>query len=65
VELARDFAGWVESDDRFEVVAPVHLSLVCFRLRSGDEANERRHVEHAWDIIRSCADAPGEAKRET
>jgi aromatic-L-amino-acid decarboxylase len=27
------FADWVRSDERFEVVAPVPLGLVCFRLR--------------------------------
>ena len=28
------------ADDRFEIVAPHPFSLVCFRLRAGDEANE-------------------------
>jgi aromatic-L-amino-acid/L-tryptophan decarboxylase len=41
VRLARDFAGWVEADDRFELAAPVPLNLVCFRHRGGDEANQR------------------------
>jgi len=31
VALAQEFAGWVRGDDRFEVVAPHPLSLVCFR----------------------------------
>jgi aromatic-L-amino-acid/L-tryptophan decarboxylase len=91
VELARAFAAWVEEDSRFEVAAPVHLSLVCFRLRGDDERNQRlldavngsgiylthtkvagqttlrlaiggtyteqRHVEHAWTVVRTCADA--------
>jgi len=38
VELAREFAGWVAGDPRFELCAPVPLNLVCFRLRAGDEA---------------------------
>jgi aromatic-L-amino-acid decarboxylase len=41
VALAREFAGWVKADDRFELAAPVPLNLVCFRLKSGDVANQR------------------------
>jgi aromatic-L-amino-acid decarboxylase len=41
VRLARDFAEMVEADDRFELVAPVPLNLVCFRHRDGDETNQR------------------------
>ena len=38
VALAREFAGRVEADDRFEIVAPYPFSLVCFRLRAtGDQ----------------------------
>lgn len=40
VALAARFAGWVRADARFEVVAPHPFSLVCFRLRAGDEVNE-------------------------
>jgi aromatic-L-amino-acid/L-tryptophan decarboxylase len=29
--LAQDFAAWVRADPSWEVVAPVPLSLVCFR----------------------------------
>jgi len=41
VELAQQFAGWVKSDDRFELAAPVPLNLVCFRHKGGDESNQR------------------------
>jgi aromatic-L-amino-acid decarboxylase len=37
--LARELARRVEADDRFELCAPVPLSLVCFRLRESDSAN--------------------------
>ncbi|MBM3880266.1 MAG: aspartate aminotransferase family protein [Verrucomicrobia bacterium] len=41
VELAQQFAAWVQVDAQFELaVAPV-LNLVCFRHRGGDEVNER------------------------
>jgi len=33
VRLAQRFARLVETDERFEIVAPVPFSLVCFRLR--------------------------------
>jgi aromatic-L-amino-acid decarboxylase len=32
---------WIEEDDRFEVMAPVPLNLICFRHKNGDEFNER------------------------
>jgi aromatic-L-amino-acid decarboxylase len=41
VRLAQEFAGWVRSDSRFELAAPVPLNLVCFRLRSGDADNQK------------------------
>jgi aromatic-L-amino-acid decarboxylase len=43
--LAQSFAGWVAADSRFELMAPVPFSTVCFRLRAGsaeaDELNQR------------------------
>ena len=41
VSLAKEFATWVEADPRFELAAPVPLSLVCFRHVGGDETNQR------------------------
>jgi aromatic-L-amino-acid decarboxylase len=40
VRLAQEFVAWVRDDARFEIAAPAKLNLVCFRLRSGDEANQ-------------------------
>ncbi len=43
IRLAEIFKEWVEKDDRFELMAPVPVSLVCFRLndgRSEDQLNE-------------------------
>lgn len=40
-QWAKDLAAEIERDARFEVVAPVTLSLVCFRLRGTDEQNLR------------------------
>lgn len=41
VQLAQQFADWVRKDDRFELAAPAPLSLVCFRHKAGDAANQR------------------------
>ena len=41
IAWASDLANWVEADDRFELVAPQVLSLVCFRHTDGDEAGRR------------------------
>src|SRR5450755_640059 len=41
VEVAQSFAAWVQQDERFEVVAPVPLNLVCFRYRGSEEENQQ------------------------
>lgn len=41
LEMAQELAARVDADGRFEVVAPMTLNLVCFRLRGSDENNER------------------------
>jgi aromatic-L-amino-acid/L-tryptophan decarboxylase len=40
IALAQDFANRVRADHRFELAAPAPLNLVCFRLKSGDAANQ-------------------------
>ncbi|NNC97764.1 MAG: aspartate aminotransferase family protein [Gammaproteobacteria bacterium] len=39
VAIAREFASWVEASDKFEIVAPHPLNLVCFRLKGSDAEN--------------------------
>jgi aromatic-L-amino-acid decarboxylase len=41
VRIAQKFADWVRDDSRFELAAPVPLNLICFRLRSGDDDNQK------------------------
>lgn len=41
VAAAQELASWIESDPNFELAALVPLNLVCFRLRGGDDVNER------------------------
>jgi len=50
IRLAQMFRGWVEEHENFELMAPVDVSLVCFRLndgRSEEDLNElnRRLLE--------------------
>ncbi|MCC6458217.1 MAG: aspartate aminotransferase family protein [Caldilineaceae bacterium] len=40
VQLAQDFARWVEASSDFEVAAPSPLNLVCFRHQAGDAFNQ-------------------------
>ncbi|MGD9689761.1 MAG: pyridoxal-dependent decarboxylase [Phycisphaerales bacterium] len=41
VRLAELFESLVRSDDRFEIVTPARLGLVCFRLCAGDDPTRR------------------------
>ncbi len=41
VELAQQFARWIEAADDFELTVPAPLNLVCFRHQGGDEVNRR------------------------
>jgi aromatic-L-amino-acid decarboxylase len=36
IRLARLFASWIETDTRFQLLAPVTMAVVCFRLTKGD-----------------------------
>jgi aromatic-L-amino-acid decarboxylase len=40
IRLAELFEGWVRDEPGWEVVAPRHFSLVCFRLDADDDENE-------------------------
>ncbi len=40
IRLAQLFKEWVEAHDLFEIMAPVPLSLVCFRLNDGSPEDE-------------------------
>jgi aromatic-L-amino-acid decarboxylase len=57
VALTGTLAHWVAADDRFEVVAPAPLNLLCVRLRDEDPvAGDAR-----TDALISAANASGEA----
>ena len=41
VELTQQLASWVAADDRFEIVAPHPLNLLCIRVVGGDALTEQ------------------------
>ena len=41
IRLAALFEGWVRAEPGWEITAPRHFSLVCFRKEGSDEENER------------------------
>jgi aromatic-L-amino-acid decarboxylase len=41
VELAQEFARWVEEDPDFELAVPPPLNLVCFRHLGGEAVNQK------------------------
>jgi aromatic-L-amino-acid/L-tryptophan decarboxylase len=48
IRLARLFAGWVEADAAFELMAPAPMAVVCFRVRvpeASDAALDRLNEE--------------------
>lgn len=57
VALTDQLAGWVAADDRFEVMAPHPLNLICLRVRgsSPDDGDART------DALVEAANATGEA----
>jgi aromatic-L-amino-acid/L-tryptophan decarboxylase len=53
MRLARLFADWIDSSDRFERVAPVPFSVVCFRLRG--DADDETHAR-VLDAVNASGD---------
>ena len=56
IELARTFARWVDESERFERVAPVPFSVVCFRLRGGTDEQHAQlldAVNRSGDVVLS------------
>ncbi|MFM8603192.1 MAG: pyridoxal phosphate-dependent decarboxylase family protein [Gemmatimonadota bacterium] len=49
--LAQEFAGWVTAEPAWEVVAPVPMSVVCFRHRPAGLTDERALEAHNAKIL--------------
>jgi aromatic-L-amino-acid/L-tryptophan decarboxylase len=45
VELAQKFLNWVRDDDRFEILAPAPLNLICFRVKTPDGESDALNAE--------------------
>ena len=52
IDLAQDFASWIKESNRFELVVPPPLNLICFRHKRGDEMNRRllEHLNRSGDL---------------
>jgi aromatic-L-amino-acid/L-tryptophan decarboxylase len=51
LDLAREFAGWVDDDASFERLAPVPFSVVVFRYRPAGVTDEQRLDELNMQIL--------------
>ena len=45
IRLAQQFAGWIDASDRFERVAPVPFSVVCFRVKDATDEEHARLLD--------------------
>src|SRR6516165_855803 len=45
IQLANLLANWIESDNRFELAAPVSMGVVCFRFVGNDESSRRSEAK--------------------
>jgi len=45
MRLARVLANWIDESDRFDRVAPVPFSVVCFRLRDASDDEQQRILD--------------------
>jgi aromatic-L-amino-acid decarboxylase len=41
IELAKEFADWIEKEKDFELMAPVPFSTVCFRANPGNKTEQQ------------------------
>jgi aromatic-L-amino-acid/L-tryptophan decarboxylase len=56
VRLAQEFAACVRNDSRFELAAPAHLNLVCFRLRAGGRTSQDQPNQQLMDRLNASGD---------
>ncbi|MCP4602924.1 MAG: aspartate aminotransferase family protein [Proteobacteria bacterium] len=48
IRLANMFEKWVQESDKFELMAPVNLSVVCFRLNNGSSEDELNDINQRF-----------------
>ncbi len=49
IRLAKLFEGWVKKEEAFEVMAPVNLSVVCFRLNNGGDEEQLTELNKKFE----------------
>jgi aromatic-L-amino-acid/L-tryptophan decarboxylase len=60
MRLARLFAGWVDADEDFERLAPVPMSVVCFRARPRGAERSEAELETLNQRLLDAMNASGE-----
>ncbi len=58
IKWAHDFAGWIDSSEEFELLAPVSTNLVCFRWNNGKRDDEE--LEKINRLLLQKINEPGE-----
>jgi aromatic-L-amino-acid decarboxylase len=61
IQLAKEFAGWVDASEGFERMAPTPLSTVCFRARPLDFVRESSIYRESPDQCETYLDTLNEA----
>ena len=41
MHITKKLKEWISKDDRFEIIAPTPLTLICFRLKGSNDENEK------------------------
>jgi aromatic-L-amino-acid decarboxylase len=60
VRLGQAFAGWVEADADFELMAPAPIGLVCFRLRPADLGGDEAALDRLNRALLEGINRPGD-----
>ena len=61
IEMAQEFAAWVDASPDWERLAPTPLSLVCFRARPAALADDEAALDRLNDALMARVNATGKA----
>ncbi len=51
IRLAKLFKSWIEDEKTFELMAPVNLSVVCFRLNNGGDEEQLAELNKKFEEV--------------